>query len=144
MDFHTFSLSPPLLLLPREQLLLLLEEVQWTSFLRSDVISLFSPHVHKSEEREAKKRKKERKQLLEPAAAGRNFSASTRTPPRILFIQIPELARKEHQKGTQIMTAEVLSADEIDPTSFLCVVYLLYTLSFIVCSKTFFTLLCVC
>ena len=58
-------------------------------------------------------------------------------PPRILSIQIPELARKEHQ-GTQIMTAEVLSADEIDPTSFLCVVYLLCTLSFIVCSKSFF------
>jgi len=58
-------------------------------------------------------------------------------PPRILSIQIPELARKEHQR-TQIMTAEVLSADEIDPTSFLCVVYLLCTLSFIVCSKSFF------
>jgi hypothetical protein len=43
------------------------------------VISLFSPH--KSEEREAKEEKKEKNEnSLEPAAAGRNFSASKRTP----------------------------------------------------------------
>ena len=140
MDFHTFSLSPPLLLLPREQLLLLLlEEAQWTSFLRSDVNFSVFP-TSQSEEREAKKRNENSLEALPPPA---EISPLQHAPPRILSIQIPELARKEHQQ-TQIMTAEILSADEIDPTSFLCVVYLLYTLSFIVCSKTFFTLLCVC